>query len=217
VWGTTPTSYRYTGQRSETSLSIYYYGARWYDSSLGRFLSPDTDVPESQGVQAWDKMAYANNNPVRFNDPSGHVCSDPEAPYQRCDGGPNRNYRGYTGSDTRSKPPFDASLGGNAKDSSEISEPPDPSIGGIVVTGVVLTVAVVITEVLLTWAEVAVIPVVHAMPIVGVPLEGMLIGSSLAVLDFEVAYWSYAARVYQNPDEKQEFELFPPYGLSGDR
>jgi RHS repeat-associated protein len=73
VWGTTPTSYRYTGQRSETSLSIYYYGARWYDSSLGRFLSPDTIVPEaSEGVQAWDRMAYVNNNPVRYNDPSGH-------------------------------------------------------------------------------------------------------------------------------------------------
>jgi RHS repeat-associated protein len=73
VWGTTPTSYRYTGQRSETSLSIYYYGARRYDSSLGRFLSPDTIVPEaSQGVQAWDRMAYANNNPVRYIDPTGH-------------------------------------------------------------------------------------------------------------------------------------------------
>jgi hypothetical protein len=25
-----------------------------------------------QGVQAWDRYAYVNNNPVRFNDPSGH-------------------------------------------------------------------------------------------------------------------------------------------------
>jgi pyocin large subunit-like protein len=27
---------------------------------------------EPQGVQAWDRYAYANNNPVRYNDPTGH-------------------------------------------------------------------------------------------------------------------------------------------------
>jgi RHS repeat-associated protein len=71
--GTTPTSFRFTGQRWEPSLSIYFFGARWYDPSLGRFLSPDSIIPEaSQGVQAWDRMAYTNNNPVRYTDPSGH-------------------------------------------------------------------------------------------------------------------------------------------------
>jgi hypothetical protein len=30
---------------------------------------------ESQGVQAWDRYAYVNNNPVRYNDPTGH-CID---------------------------------------------------------------------------------------------------------------------------------------------
>jgi hypothetical protein len=30
-----------------------------------------------QGVQAWDRYAYVNNNPARFNDPSGH-CIDPD-------------------------------------------------------------------------------------------------------------------------------------------
>jgi hypothetical protein len=30
-------------------------------------------IPEStQGVQAWDRYGYANNSPVRFNDPTGH-------------------------------------------------------------------------------------------------------------------------------------------------
>ena len=32
--GTTPTTYRYTGQREQSQLSIYYYGARWYDPSI---------------------------------------------------------------------------------------------------------------------------------------------------------------------------------------
>jgi hypothetical protein len=47
--------------------------ARWYDPYLNRFSQPDTIVPlASQGVQAWDRYAYANNNPVKFKDPSGH-------------------------------------------------------------------------------------------------------------------------------------------------
>ena len=47
--------------------------ARWFNPSLGRFLSPDTIVPTStQGTQAWDRYAFVNNNPVRYTDPRGH-------------------------------------------------------------------------------------------------------------------------------------------------
>ena len=44
-----------------------------YDPALGRFTQPDTIIPEqTQGTQAWDRYAYVNNNPVKYNDPSGH-------------------------------------------------------------------------------------------------------------------------------------------------
>ena len=70
--GSTPTQRRYTGQL-EAEAGLYFYQARWYDPGLGRFAQPDSLVPvASQGVQAWDRYAYVNNNPVRFNDPSGH-------------------------------------------------------------------------------------------------------------------------------------------------
>jgi RHS repeat-associated protein len=47
--GTTPTDFRYTGQRFESLLGLHDYGARWYDSLLGRWLQPDSIVPlESQ-------------------------------------------------------------------------------------------------------------------------------------------------------------------------
>ncbi len=73
VYGTTPTTYHFTGQRLESSLGLYYYGARWYDPTAGRFVQPDSIVPEvTQGVQAWDRYAYANNSPINYNDPSGH-------------------------------------------------------------------------------------------------------------------------------------------------
>ncbi|HNT23827.1 MAG TPA: RHS repeat-associated core domain-containing protein [Anaerolineales bacterium] len=70
--GTTPTAYRFTGQREESSIGIYFYGARFYDPQLGRWIQPDTIVPQSQGVQAFDRFAYVSNNPLRYLDPTGH-------------------------------------------------------------------------------------------------------------------------------------------------
>ena len=69
--GVTPTDKGYTGQRSYVNeFGLQFYNARWYDSSLGRFSQADTIVPG--GVQGLDRYAYTGNNPVNFNDPSGH-------------------------------------------------------------------------------------------------------------------------------------------------
>lgn len=73
VW---PTTYRYTGQREETGIGLYYYGARWYDPLVGRFLQPDTLVPDPANPQALNRYAYSINNPLRYIDPSGHVWID---------------------------------------------------------------------------------------------------------------------------------------------
>ncbi len=59
--------------------------ARWHDPSLGRFAQADSIVPG--GVLGLDRYAYVNNNPLRYNDPTGHMCSDPEDPTPTCDGG----------------------------------------------------------------------------------------------------------------------------------
>jgi hypothetical protein len=48
-----------------------FYIARWYDPALGRFAQADTIVPG--GVQGWDRYAYANNSPIVYNDPTGHL------------------------------------------------------------------------------------------------------------------------------------------------
>ena len=74
--GVTPTDYTYTGQYSNMSddVKLLFYNARWYDPALGRFAQADTVVPD--GVQGWDRYAYTNNNPVTYNDPSGHCIWD---------------------------------------------------------------------------------------------------------------------------------------------
>jgi hypothetical protein len=51
---------------------LYFYGARWYDSYLNRWIQPDSIIPDPYNPQDWDRFAYARNNPVRFNDPTGH-------------------------------------------------------------------------------------------------------------------------------------------------
>jgi RHS repeat-associated protein len=80
TWGETryenasnPTNYTYTGQYTYTSdFGLMFYESRWYDPSLGRFNKPDTLIPTTQGIQAWDRYAYSNNNPLKYTDPSGH-------------------------------------------------------------------------------------------------------------------------------------------------
>jgi len=67
------TPYRYTGQRWESVLGLYDYHARWYDPALGRFAQPDPLVPEPGNPQSLNRYAYTLNNPVRYNDPSGHA------------------------------------------------------------------------------------------------------------------------------------------------
>jgi RHS repeat-associated protein len=61
----------YTGQRWEANLGLYDYRARFYDSTLGRFLQPDPIVPEPGNPQALNRYAYVYSNPLRYTDPSG--------------------------------------------------------------------------------------------------------------------------------------------------
>jgi RHS repeat-associated protein len=77
-WGETRfgemgTPYQFTGQYRQASLGLDFFNARWYDPALGRFAQADTLIPEaSQGVQAWDRYAFVNNNPIIYTDPNGH-------------------------------------------------------------------------------------------------------------------------------------------------
>jgi RHS repeat-associated protein len=78
---TMPTRFQFTGQYREVSLGgaagLYYFVARWYDHYLNRWIQPDNIIPEAtQGVQAWDRYAYTNNNPTTYTDPSGHCFWD---------------------------------------------------------------------------------------------------------------------------------------------
>ncbi len=67
---TLPTGYTFTGQL-DSGLGLMYYGARFYDGALGRFIQPDTIVPEPGDPQALNRYSYVLNNPLRYTDPTG--------------------------------------------------------------------------------------------------------------------------------------------------
>ena len=69
---TLSTDFGYTGQRALEATGLMDYNARWYDAALGRFLQPDTIVILPYYPQNLNRFSYVLNNPVSFNDPSGH-------------------------------------------------------------------------------------------------------------------------------------------------
>jgi len=57
-----PTDYTYTGQRNYTdSFGLMYYGARWYDSQLGRFAQADSIITGA-GNQSGSTIGDVANN-----------------------------------------------------------------------------------------------------------------------------------------------------------
>ena len=66
-----PTAKLFTGQRLD-STGLYYYNARYYDSTIGRFISPDTIGTDYNNPQSLNRYTYCLNNPLNQNDPTGH-------------------------------------------------------------------------------------------------------------------------------------------------
>jgi RHS repeat-associated protein len=70
---TGPTDIGFTSQRKDSYMELVDYGARWYDPGLGRFISPDTIIPDPANPQSLNRYSYVLNNPLRYVDPSGHT------------------------------------------------------------------------------------------------------------------------------------------------
>jgi RHS repeat-associated protein len=62
----------FTGQELDGETGLYFYGARYYDPVLGRFIQPDTLVPNPRDPQDLNRYTYAGNNPLKYTDPTGH-------------------------------------------------------------------------------------------------------------------------------------------------
>jgi RHS repeat-associated protein len=65
----------FTGKERDAESGNGYFGARYYASSMGRFLSPDPTFQSalSADPQTWNRYTYALNNPLAIIDPNGEM------------------------------------------------------------------------------------------------------------------------------------------------
>jgi RHS repeat-associated protein len=63
------TGYTYTGKEHHTNIGLTYFGRRYYDPSLGRWLTPDP------AGQFFSPYVYCANNPMMYIDKDGQFAS----------------------------------------------------------------------------------------------------------------------------------------------
>jgi RHS repeat-associated protein len=74
----------FTGKERDTESGLDYFGARYYSSNMGRWMSPDwasgaEAVPYADftNPQSLNLYEYVGNNPLARVDADGHGCDDP--------------------------------------------------------------------------------------------------------------------------------------------
>lgn len=72
-------TYLFTGKERDAESGLDYFGARYYGSNMGRFMSPDwASKPEAvpysslSDPQTLNLYSYMRNNPLGGTDPDGH-------------------------------------------------------------------------------------------------------------------------------------------------
>jgi len=77
--------YKFTGKERDSESGLDYFGARYYGSNMGRWMSPDwSENPEAvpysnlENPQSLNLYNYVNNNPLSKSDPNGHCDVDGE-------------------------------------------------------------------------------------------------------------------------------------------
>jgi len=83
--------FRFTSKELDEETGLYYYGARYYEPTTSRWMSPDPagfgliNPMDSDGelradysvIEALNWYAYVSNNPVKYVDPAGLLEEDP--------------------------------------------------------------------------------------------------------------------------------------------
>jgi RHS repeat-associated protein len=79
MWGNPMTSnetvtqpFRYSGELWDNTSKLQYLRARWYDPSMGRFMTKDTYEGQIDNPLSLNLYSYGGNNPLINIDPSGH-------------------------------------------------------------------------------------------------------------------------------------------------
>jgi RHS repeat-associated protein len=66
--------YKFTGKERDAESGLDYFGARYYENSIGRFMSRDPKTMSKQRMldpQQWNMYQYSRDNPISMFDPDG--------------------------------------------------------------------------------------------------------------------------------------------------
>ncbi len=63
--------HKFTGKELDNT-GLYFYGARYYDPAIGRFITADIIVQAPYDPQSLNRYSYCRNNPINYVDPTGH-------------------------------------------------------------------------------------------------------------------------------------------------
>jgi RHS repeat-associated protein len=68
--------FAFTGYEWDPETGLFNAKARYFDPALGRFLSQDSFLGQIDEPPSLHRYFYANANPLRFVDPTGHAAGD---------------------------------------------------------------------------------------------------------------------------------------------
>ncbi|MDB5801456.1 MAG: repeat-associated core protein [Rhodocyclales bacterium] len=61
------------GKPLDTDSGLSYFGARYYDPVVGRFMGVDPVGFSEENFHSFNRYAYGNNNPLKYRDPDGRL------------------------------------------------------------------------------------------------------------------------------------------------
>jgi RHS repeat-associated protein len=67
----------FTGKERDSESNLDYFGARYFSSTIGRFMSPDPSgltYADPANPQSLNLYSYVQNNPLKFINPRGMAC-----------------------------------------------------------------------------------------------------------------------------------------------
>jgi RHS repeat-associated protein len=103
-------AHHFTGKERDSESGLDMFGARYFGSSLGRFMSPDPLGGHNEDPQTLNRYAYVRNNPLSLTDPTGLdfnlQCTQTKDNASTCQGG----VVGTTTTDANGKSTFNATV-----------------------------------------------------------------------------------------------------------
>ena len=74
--GLAESNYLFTNQEFDSESELYYYNARYYNPTTGRFISRDPFLGRDGDVLSRNSYVYVKNNPLKYVDPTGEEEKD---------------------------------------------------------------------------------------------------------------------------------------------